>query len=346
MSSERLLVWNLTDTMNIRTVVKTVKAIVHSLLLLGMLSACHSAPDNPPSLTHHVDPFSQANTDCHLFIGASTPGGSIHTGPVQRLCKQKACSGYHCNDSIIIGFGHRLYGASTHPEGFTIFPSTDHRKEYLFSREFEVAKPGYYSVWIPEADIAIELTATTHTSLHRYFFPRTMQAQLTLSVIQRYAPDNTEETHFVQESNTVISGHYYTSEEGRNLKVYFTTLFSQPIRSIKFSDNTQESSANLFFDTTQQEDVRVRTALSLHSIKEAKEYLKAEHSGWSFQQVNQQATQAWNEELRKAEIPEEEKKDTKRFYTALFQSITASSFSDESNVETGRNNTKSAQTGK
>ena len=51
-----------------------------------------------------------------------------------------------------------------------------------FAKADEIAHPGYYSVWLKDYDIKVELTATQRVGFHRYTFPQSDAAHLIFDI--------------------------------------------------------------------------------------------------------------------------------------------------------------------
>ncbi|NDV66930.1 GH92 family glycosyl hydrolase [Bacteroides sp. 224] len=324
------------------------------LAACGLLLALNSCDSNqnvsttPVELTGHVNPYIGTGGHGHVFLGANVPFGLVQLGPTQQTRGWDWCSGYHYSDSILVGFSHmHLSGTGIGDLGdITFFPTTDDRREHKFEHKFEVVKPGYYSVWLPEADIAVELTATARTGFHRYSFPKNENAQIIIDLKRGIGWDSAKEGYLVQENDTVVSGYRYSKGWARDQKIYFTAVFSTPIKGFKVSEEDQEYTdaqsittktafAKLMFDTTQQEAICVKVGLSPTSIENAKLNLATEQpqSEWSMQTIADEATKAWDKHLNKIIIETSNETDKKIFYTALFHSMTAPSVFSDVNAE-------------
>jgi len=75
------------------------------------------------------------------------------------------------------------------------------------------------------------------------------------------------------------------------------------------------------FKTTAGEKIKIKFALSSVSTEGALLNLRAEAPGWDFDQVKQQAQQAWNKELSKITIQSKSKDDKENFYTSMYHAF-------------------------
>ncbi len=133
----------------------------------------------------------------HTFPGATMPFGMVQLSPDTDIEGWDYCSGYHYEDSIIMGFSH------THLSGtgdrdlvdVLLMPSTgklqlekgnkfkpDSGFCSRFSHKDEFSEPGYYSVLLKDYDIKAELTASTRAGFHRYTFYKDDTANIILDL--------------------------------------------------------------------------------------------------------------------------------------------------------------------
>jgi len=138
-----------------------------------------------PDLCSQVDVFIGTGGHGHTFPGATVPFGMVQLSPDTDVARWDACSGYHHDDTSIMGFSHtHLSGTGvgdmldvlvvprTGAERLT--PGTLSRPEDGYRSRFdhasERAEPGYYRVMLSDSDVEGELTATARAGLHRYRF--------------------------------------------------------------------------------------------------------------------------------------------------------------------------------
>ena len=145
-----------------------------SLIISIFLVLCLSSFAQSANLGQ-VNPFVGTGGHGHTFPGAVVPFGMVQLSPDTRTEGWDACSGYHYDDSSILGFSH------THLSGtgiadlcdVLVTPSTtgDFSKPLAFRHSEEKAEPGYYAVDIDSDKMKVELTTTKRVGMHRYTFP-------------------------------------------------------------------------------------------------------------------------------------------------------------------------------
>lgn len=296
-----------------------------------------------------VDPFVGTGGHGHTFPGACVPNGLVQLSPDTRADGYNdwdGCGGYHYSDSVIHGFSH------THLSGTGVADLCDvlltplageHGASWLrmghrqrFDHAGEQAHAGYYRVRLlgPPAEdgaalstravpgggpIDAELTAATHTGVHRYTFPKGEAAyvvldlrhrdQLIASSIRATAPDE-------------VVGERRSSSWARDQHLYFCIRFSAPFTADVMPSDLVDRAAGFRFGTLDAPLI-VKVGISAVSVEGARKNLEAEVPGWDFDAVRKQAEEAWNAKLRKI-VPQGGTREQLRiFYTALYHCYVA-----------------------
>lgn len=311
---------------------------------------------NAPQLTKFVDPYIGTGFHGHVFMGANVPFGGVQLGPTNLSEGWDWCSGYHYSDSTITGFSHtHLSGTGIGDLGdISVMPVVGEVKltrgkaghpesgyYSLFSHAQEVAKPGYYSVQLKRYHIKAELTATKRVGFHQYTFPAGEASKIIIDLKPGIGWDMATETFIQQENDTTISGYRYSKGWAPDQRIYFTAVFSKPMKKFALYDSTAVKSGvelkgtNIkgiaFFNTKDGEQIRLKVAISPVSIENAKLNMKAELPGWNFNAQVAAANTAWNKELGRVVIKTDDLSRMKIFYTALYHTMIAPSVFNDVN---------------
>jgi len=75
------------------------------------------------------------------------------------------------------------------------------------------------------------------------------------------------------------------------------------------------------FDTEENEEIKIKFALSNTSTAGALKNLEAEIPHWNFEKTKQETQQKWNNELNKIDVETETKAQKETFYTALYHTM-------------------------
>lgn len=318
--------------------------------ILIVVTSCH-VQEQEMNLAQYVDPFIGTDGHGHVFMGANVPFGFVQLGPTQITHGWDWCSGYHYSDSTIVGFGHMhlsgtgigdlgdislmpVTGEVTFARGSLPDPASGLYS--FFSHEKEKAKPGYYSVHLDRFGIDVELTATQRVGFHSYTFPESTKSPAVIIDLERgIGWDTPTEGYITQENDTTVSGYRYSKGWAKDQRVYFTAVFSQPIKSfsildtIRISDTQNEEMHSVFgradFEDNMVDPLLVKVGLSPVSIENAAMNLKNEIPHWDFVQVVKNAEDAWNRQLNKIKVETTNDSDKRVFYTALYHSMIAPS---------------------
>lgn len=309
-----------------------------SLFALGsMLIGCSTSQDEKNiDYTQYVNPFIGAADNGHTFPGACRPFGMIQTSPVTGAVGWRYCSEYVYEDSIIWGFTQtHLNGTGCMDLGdVLVMPVTGKRQrqwnEYRsgFSKETEKATPGYYSVTLDEPDVTAELTATTHTALHRYTFHKADSASLLIDL--QHGPAWRDEQYHSQvsfcetnwENDSTLTGHVI-NKVWVNQVYYFAMKFNRPvIASSELPMAATEKGKRIIatFDMKPEDQLLMKVALSTTSVEGAKANLTAELNGWDFEGVRQAAKNEWNSYLSRIDVEGTTDEKT-NFYTSFYHAL-------------------------
>ena len=337
-----------TNKINIKHGLKT--------LLLAAFFYQPASAQQTQNLTKYVDQYIGTGGHGHVFVGADVPFGAVQLGPTNIAQGWDWCSGYHITDSTIIGFQHtHLSGTGIGDLGDLLFmPTTGPIKltkgtqkniysgyTSLFSHKDEIIKPGFYAVKLKRYDIGVRLTASERVGFHEYTFPKNDQSHIVIDLQEGLNWDRATKTSIKQVNATTISGYRYSTGWAKDQRIYFTAIFSKPIKNFAVYDSTSVKNGTaltgdkvkgvLTFATTAGEKVLIKVGVSPVSEANALMNIQAEIPGWNFNQVVAEADQKWNKQLQKVVVKTASETQKKIFYTAMFHSMIAPSIFNDHN---------------
>ncbi len=235
--------------------------------------------------------------------------------------------------------------------------SPDEGYRSRFSRETELAQPGYYRVELDDYGVLAELTSTPRVAFHRYSFPETKQAHLIFDIGNRQGESGAVTDAFVRRvSESTIEGFVQTLPEyvknyqaGAQVKMYFVAELDQVpdgfgtfIGEETFSSNesVQGPGCGLYFnfETEAQESVTVKIGLSYTSIANARINLQTEAADLDFDQAKKKAQQYWNSMLGRIAVEGGQAKDRVKFYTGLYHALLGRGLASDCNGAYMKNN--------
>ncbi|WP_069659227.1 GH92 family glycosyl hydrolase [Arcticibacter eurypsychrophilus] len=313
---------------------------------------------NDPKIVSFVNPFigtgaiNASSLSGSNFPGATTPFGFVQLSPDTQDNPDNPASGYDHNDKTIVGFSHTHLSGTGVSDLFDVLlmpttgeiktipgdpdkPGSGYRSK--FSHEDESAKPGYYQVKLQDYGINAELSATEHTGIHRYTFPKTEQAHVvidlnhTLNKKRTYWSCKVIGAEIRMVNDRTIEGYRILTGWAQLRKIYFHAEFSKPIQNILMVNgnstyhnipivNGTNVRSVLDFNTSDNQELIVKVGLSAVSTANARENFKEEIQDSNFDQVVAQATEKWEKELSKISI-EGTQKQKEIFYTGLYHAF-------------------------
>ena len=304
--------------------------------LFGIASQQAFADNN--DYTKYVDPFVGNADNGHTFPGACRPFGMIQTSPVTGGVGWRYCAEYVYSDSLIWGFTQdHLNGTGCMDLGdILVMPSTGKRTRSWdgyrshFPKTQEFATPGYYSVYLTDAKVKAELTATPHVAFHRYTYDSADSTSVLIDLQhgpawndkQYHSQVNLCETHW--EDNQTLVGHVQNTVWVKQ-DYFFVIKFNRPVAShvtlAKAFDTEKGDRIVATFDGIEQgEQLLMKIAMSTTSIDGAKKNLQAELPGWDFAAIKKSAHDEWNDYLKRVDI-EGTEDQKKNYYTSFYHAL-------------------------
>jgi len=306
------------------------KTLMIYLGILVLFGGC--SQKTTTNYSDFVDPFVGAADNGHCMPGACFPFGLIQAGPESGNCSWDYTAGYQYKDSILNGFSQtRLSGTGCTDLGDLLilpFSGNAEREKYQsgYKKENQVAYPGYYSVLLSDFDVKAEMTATTHTAIHRYTYNFENAAHLLIDFQSGMVGGlNSFYNHVIDakqnfESNTVISG-YTHAKVWIDRTYYYVIEFNKPYsvkKELALRNSSEKAHRFVFdFDLKKGEELIVKVALSSNSIEGAKKNLKAEIPDWNFNNVKESAQKEWQKVLSRIQV-DGTTEEKRIFYTSMY----------------------------
>ena len=299
------------------------KRIPILIIAVFLLAAC-SKKQEPVT---YVDTFIGTGGHGHTYPGATAPFGMVQLSPDTRMDDWDGCSGYHISDNHILGFSHtHLSGTGCNDYGdFRFMPITGEKHyksdEYrsAFRHETEVARPGFYSVFLDDYKINVELASGVRAAMHRYTFPEGENASVILDLKEStLSNEKIYEAWAKVEGDNAISGFRRSGYWARDQYLYFYAEFSKPIKSY---DKNAEGLVYAFDFVNDGTPLMMRIGISAVDVEGAKKNLESEINDFDLDALAKKTYDSWNKELGRIEVESVNEKDKKVFYTALYHSF-------------------------
>jgi predicted alpha-1,2-mannosidase len=295
-------------------------------------------PGTNGNLASLVDTRTWTSGGGNTFPGAEAPFGMVQWSP-DTVPTYNAGGGYDYSDTKLWGYslthvsGPGCGAAGDVPMVPTTgaLPSGDPNQiTTAFSHTNEVAQAGYYSAQSNQPNtVTSEFTATPHSSMARFTYPSTTQADFLIKLMASQNGDSGDTVKVIgnneiQGSDT--SGNFCgeTNNDGQSQEytVYFDITFDQPFTAsqvITNSGQTDPAAVNLTFNTTQDPTVQAKVGISYVSAANAKLNWQTENPGWNFDAVRRQDQDSWNKLLGKIQVSGGSYSQTQEFYSLLYK---------------------------
>jgi predicted alpha-1,2-mannosidase len=289
---------------------------------------------NPKQSAEYVNPFICTQGDHGQWL----PAALVPFGKVE-LCPDTypgsltghgdlAHSGYDYSDLHARGFSHLHRGSSGGGSIYdragilSIVPFTGEKNDTFYinpvleiDKASEKAQAGYYSVRLAQDDIKAELTATQNVGIHRYTFPSGSDVRIFLNTGNRSLGMLS-----VQKDDHTI--------EGLVNGYYFVLKSKTPVKETIIWENCELTTGKSLGGIAgngivcdfgkSDEKLLIKVGISFTGIDAAYQNLNEDCPGWDFDQLKEDAFNAWNEVLSSIEVKGKNEEDKTIFYTALY----------------------------
>ena len=333
---------------------------IYAAIAFFVCSSCTSGKYSP---VDYVDPFIGTGFHGHTYPGATVPFGAVQLSPDTRAGNWDACAGYHYDDTTLKGFSHtHLSGTGCIDLGDILFRPTTLKPDLTaesicrpanFSHKDERASAGY-SVILKGEGIKAELTATTHTGMHRYTFPSGKPVTIIVDLAHLLDNEYIYEAELERTTSNEIVGMRRTRGWTDNQYVYFAAQFSEPFQTVEFVQDKKIVSAEtkqvgtdlqaiLTFADKDGEPIIAKVGLSLVSVDNARKNLAEEVKDFNFDAVCAAARNDWEQALSSITVEGGGTDDLKNFYTAIYHAMVVPNVVSDVNGEYRRHNMQIGQ---
>ncbi|MBL6667946.1 MAG: GH92 family glycosyl hydrolase [Crocinitomicaceae bacterium] len=281
-----------------------------------------------------VNPFVGTGGHGHTFPGATAPFGMIQLSPDTRHEGWDGCSGYHYSDSVIYGFSHTHLSGTGVPDycDLLIIPQSGKKAKVVpgyedskgfgstFSHNTEIAKPGYYEVYLEDDAIKAQMTTSERAGIHQYTFQREKDKKFIL--IDFDHRDDLIFAEYILDDKKHISGQRISKSWAEEQHFYFDLEFSIEPSKIKRVSNKYGHKLLIEFPK-QTKTLKIAIGISQVDEAGALKNRQTELDGFNFNKTRALTRVKWQKELSKIKISSEDREKASIFYTALYHCFIA-----------------------
>jgi len=300
------------------------------------------------ALTSYVDPFIGVDWGGNTFVGSTVPFGMVKVGPDMETFDHRPSGFGYSSDGVILGFSHtHLSGAQGKYGNILVQPVTGPVTlgKLASPRDAEHASPGYYTAMLTRYGVRAEVSSTRRTGIHRYTFPASQDAHLTLDIehcLSRGNRQGWEDQHFDGGEVHVVSPHEIRGvgrysggwNRGGEYKVYFDLMTDAPVKtvhtwtgsSITDAEDASVSSemplgAILDFSTRAKQAVHVKVGISFVGVEQAHANLAEEMPGFDLDGARRAVVAQWETQLKTIHLNGATLSQMRQVYTALYHTM-------------------------
>ncbi len=200
-----------------------------------------------------------------------------------------------------------------------------------FSHKAEVSKPHYYSVYLSDYDVTVEVTPTERAAMFRYTFPEKDNSYIILDAFHegsmvKIIPEERKIIGYCQNYNHKKSKlpdsfhNYFVATFDKDFEITKTWSGEKLIGDTLFAVG-EHTGAIVGFKTHKDETVHVKVASSFISPEQAELNLKREIGKKDFETVKKEAQKSWNKELNRIQIEGGDFDQQRTFYSCLYRML-------------------------
>ena len=248
------------------------------------------------------------------YPGATLPNAMVQLSPITQY---GSGAGYEYEDDEILGFTHTNKGHWNlcHIPILPIAENASVPFKSSFDKETENASAGYYSVYLNDYKVKVEVTSTLRAGFHNYTFDDN-SAHTILFDLGR-ANHHVDEWQLRQTGRKTLEGFQRTGGD----KVYFSVELSEAISELQqVNPNTDKGYAILNLKASPN-PVTLKIGLSFVSTQNARENLQQEIGTKTFAAIHQAAEKTWSAVLSKIQVSGGSQKEKELFYSSLYRSL-------------------------
>jgi predicted alpha-1,2-mannosidase len=196
-----------------------------------------------------------------------------------------------------------------------------------FSHKAETVKPYHYSVYLADYDVTAEVAPTERAAHFKFTFPQSEQSFIMLDAffkgsMVKIIPEERKIIGYCRNNSGGVPDNfhnYFVAEFDKDFEVNHT--WNDDWNLVENSTNSEGAhvGAIIGFKTKKGETVHVKVASSFISPAQAQLNLTREIGTDTFNQTKEKAKQAWETELGRIQIEDDNIDNIRTFYSSLYR---------------------------
>ncbi|WP_218598529.1 GH92 family glycosyl hydrolase [Polaribacter sp. NJDZ03] len=323
-----------------------IKHILKSILIasIGLFMACDSPTktidkkEKTTALIDYVNPLMGTDSDFSLSNGNTYP--AIATPWAMNFwTPQTAKMGdgwaYKYDDKTIRGIKqtHQPSPWINDYAAFSLMAVTgnlkykEEERASYFSHKAEIVKPNHYSVYLADYDVTAEVSPTERAAHFKFTFPKTDSAFIILDAFYKGSmvkilPKERKIIGYCRNNSGGVPDNfhnYFVAEFDKDFELNHTWGDGWKLIENSTDNKGEHVGAIIGFKTKKGEEVNVKVASSFISHEQAALNLKTEIGNDSFENTKEKAAAAWEKELQRIVIEDDNIDNVRTFYSCLYR---------------------------
>jgi len=196
-----------------------------------------------------------------------------------------------------------------------------------FSHKAETSAPHYYQVYLADYDVTAEVTATERAAHFRFTFPENESSYILLDAFNKGSmvkvlPEQRKIIGYARNNHGGVPENfhnYFVAEFDKEFTVSHTWRDDWQLIKNSTHQEGDHVGAIIKFNTKRGEQVHVKVASSFISPEQAQLNLDREIGLATFDTTKSNAHNAWQKELSRIRIADDDVEKVKTFYSSLYR---------------------------
>ncbi|WP_438425741.1 GH92 family glycosyl hydrolase [Aquimarina macrocephali] len=196
-----------------------------------------------------------------------------------------------------------------------------------FSHKAETVKPYHYKVYLADYDVVTEVTPTERAAHFKFTFPEAEQSYIMLDAffkgsMVKIIPEERKIIGYCRNNSGGVPDNfhnYFVAEFDKDFEINHTWGDGWELVENSKENEGEHVGAIIGFETKKGETVHVKVASSFISPEQAQLNLNREIGNDTFQQTQIKAKKAWEKELSRIKIEDDNLDHIKTFYSCLYR---------------------------
>lgn len=203
----------------------------------------------------------------------------------------------------------------------------EEERQSWFSHKAETVRPYHYKVYLADYDVVAEVTPTERAAQFRFTFPESDSSYILLDAffkgsMVKIIPEERKIIGYCRNNSGGIPDNfhnYFVAEFDTDFEIKHTWTDDWQLVENSVTSEGQHVGAIVGFKTKKGEVVHVKVASSFISPEQAQLNLNREIGDDTFDETKRKAKEAWEKELRRIVIEDNNMDHKRTFYSCLYR---------------------------